>query len=114
MNLNISAQMQALSEALILARRAKISDDVFFGALGKNISYSGLTKLKEPQLRTADYAPLFSIKHMHKDMRLAQDMPTSGDLPLLATISERLAVAESAGYDNEDFAALFKLLPSSV
>lgn len=110
MNLNISAQMQALAEALILARRAGISDDTFFGALGKNISYSGLTKLKEPQLRHADYAPLFSIKHMHKDMRLAQGMPTAGDLPLLATIRAQLAVAETAGYGDDDFAALFKLV----
>ena len=110
MNLNISAQMQALSEALILARRAGISDDIFFGALGKNISYSGLTKLKEPQLRNADYAPLFSIKHMHKDMRLAEGMPIAGDLPLLATIRTQLAAAESAGLGEEDFAALFKLV----
>jgi 3-hydroxyisobutyrate dehydrogenase-like beta-hydroxyacid dehydrogenase len=49
MNLNIAAQMEALSEALTLSRRAGISDDVFFEALGKNASYSGLTKLKEPK-----------------------------------------------------------------
>ncbi|HRI82488.1 MAG TPA: NAD(P)-binding domain-containing protein, partial [Opitutaceae bacterium] len=45
MNLNISAQMEALCEALTLARRAGVSDDAFFGALAKNVSYSGVTKL---------------------------------------------------------------------
>ena len=38
MNLNIAAQMEALSEAITLVRRAGISDDVFFGALARNAS----------------------------------------------------------------------------
>ena len=84
MNLNISAQMQALCEALTIVRRAGVSDDVFFDALGKNASCSGVTKLKEPKLRAADYSPQFSVKHMLKDMRLAsringcEDFPGSG------------------------------------
>lgn len=110
MNLNIAAQMQALAEALILARRAGITDDTFFQALERNISYSGLTKLKEPQLRQSDYAPLFSVKHMHKDMRLAAAMDSASDLELLRTVRGRLAAAETAGYGDLDFAALFKLV----
>lgn len=109
MNLNIAAQMQALSEALVLARRAGISDDVFFGALGKNVGYSGLTKLKEPKLRTGDFAPQFSVKHMLKDMRLASRMNGCEDFPVLDTVRDRLAAAERAGWGEEDFAALIKL-----
>lgn len=59
MNLNIAAQMQALVEALTIARRAEISDDVFFSVLAKNAGYSGVTKLKEPKLRQADFSPQF-------------------------------------------------------
>src|SRR3990170_2314309 len=51
MNLNIAAQMEGLAEALTMSRTAGISDDVFFGALAQNVSYSGLVKLKEPKLR---------------------------------------------------------------
>src|SRR5262249_1337365 len=40
MNLNIAAQMQALSEALVFSRRAGISDDTFFGVLSKNVGCS--------------------------------------------------------------------------
>jgi 3-hydroxyisobutyrate dehydrogenase-like beta-hydroxyacid dehydrogenase len=110
MNLNIAAQMQALGEALVLARRAGISDDVFFGALGKNVGYSGLVKLKEPKLREADFAPQFSVKHMLKDMRLASRMNGCEDFPVLDTVRDRLAAAERAGWGEEDFAALIKLL----
>ena len=110
MNLNISAQMQALTEALSLSRRAGIDDDVFQGALELNISNSGVVKLKLPQVRNEDYAPLFSVKHMHKDMRLAAGMAAAADLELLALIRDKLASAEAAGMGDEDFAALFKLL----
>ena len=48
---------------------------MFFGALGKNVGYSGLTKL-----------------------------------PVLDTVRDRLAAAERAGWGEEDFAALIKLL----
>jgi len=110
MNLNIAAQMEALSEALTLSRRAGISDDVFFEALGKNASYSGLTKLKEPKLRAGDFSPQFSVKHMLKDMRLASRIQGCEDFPILDTVRDRLAQADRAGFANEDFSSLIKLL----
>ena len=110
MNLNIAAQMEALSESLTFARRAGISDDVFFAALAKNVSYSGVTKLKEAKLRAADFAPQFSVKHMHKDMRLAATTAAGADYPVLQTVRIRLAAAEERGMGNDDFSALLRLL----
>ncbi len=110
MNLNIAAQMQALSEAITMARRAGISDDVFFGALARNASQSGLAKLKEPKLRAGDFSPQFSVKHMLKDMRLASGIDGTAGFPVLGTMRDRLAAAEQAGLGNEDFSALIKLL----
>ncbi|MBC7366804.1 MAG: NAD(P)-dependent oxidoreductase, partial [Undibacterium sp.] len=110
MNLNIAAQMEALSEAITLARRAGISDDVFFGALARNASQSGLAKLKEPKLRSGDFSPQFSVKHMLKDMRLASGIEGVAGFPVLDTIRERYVAAEKAGLADEDFSALIKLL----
>jgi 3-hydroxyisobutyrate dehydrogenase-like beta-hydroxyacid dehydrogenase len=110
MNLNISAHMQGLCEALTLVRRAGVSDDTFFSALGKNVSYSGVTKLKEPKLRTGDYAPQFSVKHMLKDMRLASRIPGGETMPVLNAVRDRLAEADRAGYADQDFSALMKLM----
>lgn len=110
MNLNIAAQLEALCESLTLSRRAGVSDDVFFGALAKNVSYSGVTKLKEPKLRAGDYAPQFSVKHMLKDMRLASRINGCEDFPVLDSVRDRLAQADRAGYADEDIAALLKLL----
>ncbi len=111
MNLNLAAQMEVLCEALTLVRRAGISDDTFFSAMSKNVGNSGLVALKEPKLRTADFAPQFSVKHMAKDMRLATEAAGgAGVLPALDTVRARLEKAAVAGLADEDFCALLKLL----
>lgn len=110
MNLNVSAQMQGFSEAITICRRAGIDNAVFQNAIERNTTYSGLLQIKWPQVRDEDYSPFFSIKHMHKDMRLAASMADVSDLQLLALVRERLAAAEAAGLGDEDFAAMFKLI----
>lgn len=110
MNLNIAAQMQGLSEALTLSRRAGLADEIFFNALAKNVSYSGLTKLKETKLREGDFSPQFSVKHMHKDMRLTSRTAACADFPVLEAVREALKTAEARGMGDEDFSALIKVL----
>lgn len=110
MNLNIAAQMEALAEALTLVRRAGVPDDVFFGALAKNVSHSGLVTLKEPKLRAGDFSPQFSVKHLAKDLRLARGIDGAARFPVLEAVNARLAAAEQAGLAEEDFAAIVKLL----
>jgi 3-hydroxyisobutyrate dehydrogenase-like beta-hydroxyacid dehydrogenase len=111
MNLNIAAQMQALSESLTFARRSGIDDDFYFQALAKNVSNSGLARLKEGKLKTCDFAPQFSVKHMLKDMRLAE---AAGGirLPMLGTVRECLTRAEAQGMGDDDFSSLIRLLGS--
>ena len=110
MNLNIAAQMEGLAEALTMSRAAGISDDVFFGALAQNVSYSGLVKLKEPKLRAADFSPQFSIKHLHKDLRLASATAGCSDFPVLEALRETVKTAEARGLGDEDYSAIIKLL----
>ena len=113
MNLNLAVQMEGICEALTLARRAGIADGVFFEVFARNMGYSGLAKLKEPKLRAGDFAPQFSVKHMLKDLRLDSRMNGCDDFPALDTVRDRLAQAERAGYADEDYTAIIKLLGSS-
>jgi 3-hydroxyisobutyrate dehydrogenase-like beta-hydroxyacid dehydrogenase len=110
MNLNLAVQMQGLVEARALAAAAGIGDEVFYGALAKNVGYSGLVKLKEPKLRAGDYAPQFSVKHLHKDLRLASAAAGCAELPALDVVREQLKTAEARGLGDEDFCALAKVL----
>jgi 3-hydroxyisobutyrate dehydrogenase-like beta-hydroxyacid dehydrogenase len=112
MNLNLAAQMEAYSESLSFVRRAGIDDDTFFSVLAKNVGLSGLATLKEQKLRTNDFSPQFSVKHMHKDMRLASECALGGaaDYPLLELVRDRLNAVEALGLGDEDFSALIKLM----
>jgi 3-hydroxyisobutyrate dehydrogenase-like beta-hydroxyacid dehydrogenase len=109
-NLNIAAQMEGLAEALTMSRTAGISDDVFFEALAQNVSYSGVVKLKEQKLRAGDFSPQFSIKHLHKDLRLASATAGCTDFPVLEALRETVKTAEARGLGDEDYSAVIKLL----
>lgn len=108
-NLQISAQMEAMCEALAWARRAGISDEVFFNGFRPTAVWSPLYNLKEPKLRAGDYAPQFSVKHMLKDMKLA-DGSAPMPLPVPKLMIERLGLAAANGWTDEDMAALLKNL----
>lgn len=110
MNLNLAVQMEGIVESLTFARRGGISDETFFSVLAKNVAYSGLVKLKEAKLRAGDFAPQFSVKHMHKDMRLASASAGCMDLPALETVRERLKLAQARGMGDDDFCSLLRLL----
>ena len=110
MNLNLAGQMEALAESLTFARRAGIGDEAFFAVIAKNIAYSGLTKLKEPKLRAGEFSPQFSVKHMHKDMRLADATADGSSYPLLKTVRGCLASAEASGHGDDDFSSLIRML----
>ena len=110
MNLNIAAHMQGLAEALTMARRAGVSDDLFFTVLSKNVGYSGVTKLKEPKLRAGDFSPQFSVKHLLKDLRLASHTAGCEKFPLLDTLRGCLQAASLNGMADEDISAVIKQL----
>ncbi|HMO51162.1 MAG TPA: NAD(P)-dependent oxidoreductase [Kiritimatiellia bacterium] len=108
MNLQIAAQAQALCEALHTVRQAGVSDDTFFTCMKGNASWSGLSALKEPKLRTGDFDPQFSVKHLLKDLRLLEQ--AAGDLPALSMMIHRLKRLSERGLSNQDFIALYRLL----
>lgn len=109
MNLQIAGITQALCESIQLARTAGVSDDTFFEVMKKNVSWSGLSELKEDKLRNANYAPQFSTKNMHKDMRLAK-VAAEEPMPLLDMVYQCLASAEAAGYGEDDFLSVMRVL----
>ena len=109
MNLQIVAITQALCESIHITRAAGVTDDIFFEVMKKNVAWSGLSTLKEDKLRNSDYAPQFSVKNMHKDMRLAK-VVAGDELPVLNTVNECLKKAEAAGYGEDDFLSLIRLL----
>lgn len=110
MNGNIAMVMEALSESLRFARAEGIPDEVFFGALKVNVSRSGISDLKEGKLKSGDYSPQFSLKHMDKDLRLALETAGDLDLPQLRKVKDQYDEGMRRGFGDEDFSVLMRLL----
>ena len=112
MNLNIAGVAQSLCESLTLCRAAGIADEVYFSALARNASRSGVSDLKEPKLRQRDYTPQFSLKHMAKDLRLALESAADLSTPLEQTehLNNIYAKGMAAGWAEDDFIGLMRLL----
>ncbi len=109
MNHQISAITQALCEGVAWSRQAGLQDEQFFDVLRENVAWSGLAELKETKIRNSDFAPQFSVRNMEKDMRLASDSAPL-DLPSLRLVRDRLGAALKAGYAEDDFISLLRLL----
>jgi 3-hydroxyisobutyrate dehydrogenase-like beta-hydroxyacid dehydrogenase len=112
MNLNIAGVAHTLCESLILCRKAGISDETYFQALTRNASRSGVSDLKAPKLREADYSPQFSLKHMGKDLRLSLEASAdlALDLPQTAHLKALYDKGMAAGWADDDFIGLVRLL----
>ncbi|MBI3222969.1 MAG: NAD(P)-dependent oxidoreductase [Nitrosomonadales bacterium] len=111
MNMNVAGVAQSLCESLAFCRAAGISDEVYFGALARNASRSGIADLKEPKLRQHDYGAQFSLKHMAKDLRLA--LETADELAVsLEQIGHLKAIYDrgiAAGWSEDDFIGLIRM-----
>jgi 3-hydroxyisobutyrate dehydrogenase-like beta-hydroxyacid dehydrogenase len=113
MNLNLALMMEALSESLTLARAEGIPDEKFFEALHMNVGRSGLSDLKEPKLRSGDFAPQFSLKHMNKDLRLALETAGRLELPDAKSLKSFYDKGMEAGFGDDDFSGVIRLLADS-
>ena len=110
MNMNIALVLEALSESRRFALSLGLNDDTFFEALGGNVSRSGVSDLKEPKLRARDFSPQFSLKHMDKDLRLAETEGKGLRLPLFQALREVYQQGMERGLGDSDFAVLDSLL----
>lgn len=111
MNLNIAMQVEALCESFAYAERAGIDSDTYFKVLKNNTAWNRLSEYKEPKLRDMDFSPQFSIKNMHKDIRLALETDgTDNRLTLLSALEAIFTRAGDAGLGEDDMLALYKLL----
>jgi 3-hydroxyisobutyrate dehydrogenase-like beta-hydroxyacid dehydrogenase len=100
--------MVALSEAYSTCLTHDIDKDVFFEVLKANAAWSGVAQLKEPKLRSEDFSPQFSIKHMQKDMRLLGTV--AGNLDLHGTVLRYLTETMEANMGDSDISSVFRFI----
>jgi 3-hydroxyisobutyrate dehydrogenase-like beta-hydroxyacid dehydrogenase len=98
----------ALAEALDVAETYGLDPDRLLQVMGAGSAKSTMLDLKARPMLDRDYAPLFKLAHMLKDIRhLLSEAETLGENFDLAANAEILyAAADRAGYGEEDFAAV--------
>ena len=113
-NLVTAASVQAAAEALALVHYSGIPLEKFAEAMKQNGSNSGTLDMKLPGMMTANFEPHFSVKHMLKDIQIANHLGRDFDLDLGvagATRDRLLEEARQGGGDQDYSSVARKFLP---
>lgn len=104
---NSVAAVNALTvaEALLVAAEAGVDLDALVAVMAAGSGASTMLELKQAPMRAHDYAPLFKLDHMLKDVRLCL---AAAGVPFAAAeaAEEVLAQAAALGHGGDDFAAM--------
>jgi len=107
-----AANATTVGEALLVAQRTGVNLDALVRVMSKGSGGSAMLELKSGAMREHDYATLFKLEHMLKDVRLCLEAGQSADVPFPAAARARdvLVAAMARGHADDDFAALIEAL----
>ena len=107
-----AANATAVGEALLVAQRSGLDLDALVQVMGKGSGASAMLALKSGAMREHDYATLFKLEHMLKDVRLCLEAAQGAAVPFPAAAHARdvLVAAMARGHADDDFAALIEAL----
>jgi folate-binding protein YgfZ len=107
-NMVTAASVQATAEALALVQALGVPLEKFVQAMQANASHSTTLAMKMPKMINRDFEPHFSIKHMLKDMQIANQLGLSHYLDLGVTPAARDQLLEQMqwGGSDDDFSAV--------
>jgi 3-hydroxyisobutyrate dehydrogenase-like beta-hydroxyacid dehydrogenase len=107
-----AANAATVAEALLVGQATGVDLDALVQVMGKGSGGSAMLDLKAGAMRSHDYATLFKLEHMLKDVRLCIEAAQAADVPFAAASRARdvLVAAMARGHADDDFAALVEAL----
>jgi 3-hydroxyisobutyrate dehydrogenase-like beta-hydroxyacid dehydrogenase len=107
-----AANTVTLAEALIAASAEGVDLDPLVQVMGAGSGGSAMLELKATPMREHDFAPLFKLEHMLKDVRLCLEAADAAGVPFGSAqrAAQLLADTAAAGYGQEDFVAVLTAL----
>lgn len=108
----VAVTIQAVSEALILARRAGVDPARVRQALLGGFAQSRIMELHGQRILDGNFKPGFKVRLHHKDLNIALSTGRALNVPLLTTgvVNELLASLRARGKGEWDHSALAALL----
>ncbi|MFN4999601.1 MAG: NAD(P)-dependent oxidoreductase [Akkermansiaceae bacterium] len=109
-NLISACTIQAMSEAMTIAKTHGVKPEVFAEAAIKNGSGSPLMAMKYPTMLKGDFDAHFTMANMLKDSKYALALAESAgvDLPAISVVSQRMNELCDQGMADLDYSALIK------
>jgi 3-hydroxyisobutyrate dehydrogenase-like beta-hydroxyacid dehydrogenase len=103
-----AANAHTLAQALVVGRATGIDLDALAQVMGAGSGGSAMLALKAGPMREHDYATLFKLEHMLKDVRLCLEEGQAAGVPFpaAAAVREALTAGMGRGLGDADFAAL--------
>jgi len=107
-NMITAASIQAAAEALALIQALGLPLEKFLEAMRSNASHSTTLAMKLPKMVSRDFEPHFSVKHMLKDMQIANQIGLSNYLDLGVTAAARDQLLEQMhwGHGDDDYSVV--------
>ncbi len=95
------ATVAGMSEAFVLAKKAGLGMQAFFAAVKNGAGRSWALETLGPKILEGDFAPGFMVKHMQKDLRLADQLAakTGTSLPTSSLIAQLYRSVQASGPD---------------
>lgn len=109
-NLISASTVQALSEAMAIAKAHGISPETFIPAVISNACGSPLAAMKLPTMASSDYDTHFSLDNMRKDSVFAIQLADHAGIhtPGIRATSEAMSQLCEKGHGDLDYSALYK------
>ena len=107
-NMITAASIQAAAEALALVQALGLPLEKFVEAMRSNASHSTTLSMKLLKILSRDFEPHFSVKHMLKDMQIANQIGLSNYLDLGVTAAARDQLLEQMhwGHGDDDYSVV--------
>ena len=111
-NLNLTAQMLAFSEAVLLAEKNGIARETAVDVLTHSAVASPMVQYRGPFVLKMPEEAWFNVNMMQKDLLLALELGRKAGVPLPSTgmANEFLTAARAMGFADQDFAVVFEVL----
>jgi 3-hydroxyisobutyrate dehydrogenase len=107
-----AANAVTVAQALVAGQACGVDLDALVRVVAAGSGGSAMLDLKSGPMRAHDYATLFKLEHMLKDVRLCLDATREAGVPFpaAAEAAEVLAAAAGRGHGEDDFAALVEVV----
>lgn len=111
-NMIMGTMMSAFAEGLSLGDKAGLKQQDIIEVLAQGAINNPMFGLKGPLMAEGNFQVAFPLKHMQKDMRLAQLMADelAQGIPTAAVANNQFIKAKAKGFGDEDFSAVYKII----